>query len=499
MPSYTQNAQPPDFSLIARSFGYREGAPFTGLIGPKFFQHLADEHDAHFGEGQGDTYNAPVTTWAWLSQAFSPRKSCFAAACRVLVLCAALGRPLPSANAGALCKARPKLPAPFLEGACLELGEAVERRAPPDWRWRGRPVKVADGSIVQVQDTPENLAKYPQQRSQKPGCGPTSMRVVVLLGLATAALVGCATGAYRGKGTGEMSLLWSLLDRLEAGDVLLGDRYYGCYLLLACLPLRGVDGCFRLPVQKQGGFDKGQRLGRDDHLHTWDKTRRPKWISSEEWDKLPAQVQVRVLRLRRAARPGWRAKEVYVVTTLTDPVAYPAEAISALYLARWNAELDIRSIKQTLGMKALTSRTPEMVERELWAHLLAYNLTRCVMAQAAWERGLCPRQLSFAAAVQALDAFRLLLSCLGQDAGVLWVALSAALGHRQVGNRPGRYEPRELKKRQRKYPELKKSRQQRRQELVEAWAEGGGGGGDKEAGKKGRKGGGKDRPSGRGR
>jgi hypothetical protein len=485
--SYPPCGEPPNFSLLSRSFAFREGATFTGLPGPTFFQSIADEHDIHFGEGQSDTFNAPLTTWAWLTQVLSPVKSCVAASARVLVLCASLGRPLPSANPGAFCKARAKLKAAFLRDATLRLGQSVEGVALPYWHFKRRPVKVVDGALVQLPDTQANLARYPQQRSQKPGTGYTSLRLVVLLAFATAVVLGAATGPYRGKGTGEMSLLWSLLGQVEPGDVLLGDRYYGCYLLLAGLPLRGADGCFRLPVQKEGGFACGRRLGPDDWLQTWDKPRRPRWIDRDSWDALPQQTQVRVLRLR-VERPGWRARQVYLATTLLDPVAYRAAEVAALYLARWNAELDIRAIKQGLGVKMLSCKTPEMVEAELWAHLLGYNLVRCVMAQAALGRGHCPRQLSFAGAVQTLEAFRWLLCCSGKDPQVLGDVLSAAVATHRVGNRSGRFEPREIKHRQRKYPELKKSRQKRKEERSQAGAE---------SEEKGRKGGGKDRPSGR--
>jgi hypothetical protein len=305
-------------------------------------------------------------------------------------------------------------------------------------------------------------------------------------------LLDAAAGAYRGKGTGEMSLLHSLMGRLEPGDVLLGDRYYGCYQLLACLPLRGIDGCFRLPVQKEKDFARGERLGPDDWLQSWDKPRRPRTVTADEWARLPEHVQVRVLRLR-VGRPGWRVKEVYLLTTLTDALTYPAADVAALYLARWSAELDIRSIKQTLGMTMLTCKSPELVEAELWAHLLAYNLTRCVMAQAALDRGVSPQELSFAGAVQTLDAFRWLLCCSESDPAVPGAIVSVAVATHRVGQRPGRYEPRETKHVQRKYKELKKSRQQRRQELAEAAAERGEG----RDRKKRKKGAGKDRPSGR--
>jgi hypothetical protein len=487
--SYPDSAAKPTWSLLSRCFAFRADATFTGLLSPDFFQRHADRHGVCFGEGEADTYSAPLTLWAWLSQLLSGSRSCLAASTRVLVLCYSLGRPLPSANTGAYCKARAKLPVPFLRELTTDLGRQIEARAPEHWKWHGRNVRFADGSIVLLPDTKENLQEFPQQRSQKPGTSYACMRLVVLLAFATAVLLDCACGPYRGKGSGEISLLDSLLERLQAGDVLVGDRYYGSYGLLGLLLGRGVDGCFRLPVAREEEFRRGRRLGKDDYLHTWTKPEcRPKWISKDAWDKLPDTLAVRLVHFRVSKR-GFRTQSVYLVTTLLNHRIYTLSDLAGLYRERWHAELDIRAIKQGLGMKLLSCKSPEMVRAELWSHLLAYNLTRCALAQAALEQGLKARQLSFKAGAQTLDAFRWLLSCQEEAEGgvpqALAQALSAALGAHRVGNRPDRWEPREIKHRQRKYPELKKSRQQRRAELEQPAAE------------KVEKGRGKSRPSGR--
>jgi hypothetical protein len=457
----------PSFEILARTFAFREDARFTGLLSPAFFRSAADKHKLSFGGGKADTFNAEVTLWAWLSQVLSPSKSCVAAVARVLVLCCSLSRPLCSAGAGAYCKARPKLPEAFVRDLTCQLGQQVEGRVPAHWKWRGHSVRIADGSLVLLPDTPENLAQYPQQRSQKPGTSPTCMRLVVLLALATGALLGMEAGAYRGKGTGEMSLLEKMLVLFAAGDILLGDRYYCSYPLLALLRNSQVYGCFRLSMARQAAFHQGEKLGEDDYLQTWSKpATRPTWIAKDVWDALPATLEVRVLRVVVRQR-GFRSSEVFIGTTLLDPLAYPKEEVGRLYFDRWNGELDIRSLKQTLGLKMLRCQTPEMVRTELWVHLLGYNLVRCEMAQAAWQKGLLPRQLSFSGAVQTLDAFRWLLGCSDKVSPEIGEALATALATHRVGNRPGRYEPREIKHRQRKYPELKKARTVRRQELLE--------------------------------
>jgi hypothetical protein len=407
-------------------------------------------------------------------------------------LCCGIGRAICSAATGAFCKARAKLQEAFLRATACGLGHRVEANALGAWKWRGRRVILADGALLQMQDTPENLQEYPQQRACKPGTSYTCLRVVALLALATGVLLDAACGAYKGKGTGEISLLLSILDAILRGDVLVADRCYDCYQLLALLMGKGADGCFRLNVKRQPSFGQQQaeRLGEDDFLVTWRKpSSRPKTADKQTWDSLPDEITVRVLRFAVSQR-GFRAKEVYVVTTLTDAQAYSKEDIAALYFRRWAVEVDVRSLKQGLGLKMLSCKTPAMVRAELWAHLLGYNLVRCVMAQAAADKGLSPRQLSFTQARDTLNAFRWLLCCADKDPEMMRQVISTALAAHKVGDRPGRYEPREVKHRQRKYKELKKPRQERRRELEREQEQD-----EKKGGR--RKGAGKDRPSGR--
>jgi hypothetical protein len=484
----------PTFSLLSRAFAFCPHARFTGLLGPDpdFFRQAADRHCVRFGSGPADTFDPAITLWAWLTQALSPAKSCTAAVCRVMALCAGIGRAICSAATGAFCKARAKLPEGFLRELTAGLGRRVEGNALDAWKWRGRCVKLVDGALLQMLDTPANLEEYPQQRAQKPGTSYTCMRVVCLLALATGSLIDAACAAYKGKGSGEVSLLLlGLLDAVLTGDVLVGDRCYDCYQLLALLTGRGADGCFRLNVKRLPSFGRGERLGEDDFLLTWRKPSRPKAIDRQARDALPGEITVRVLRWV-VSRRGFRAKEVYVVTTLTDALAFSKEDVAGLYFRRWQVEVDVRSLKQGLGLKMLGCKTPALVRAELWAHLFAYNLVRCVMAQAAADRGLTPRQMSFTQARDTLNAFRWLLCCAGKDPEMMRQVISAALSAHRVGDRPGRCEPREIKHRQRKYKELKKSRRERRQELEQQREQ------EREEKKGGRrKGAGKDRPSGR--
>lgn len=476
---YPINPSANGFTPLCSRYAYRPGGRFAGLFSPDFFQAIADAHSTRFGR----TFDAAVILYGWLGQSAGPDKTCMAAVLRIMSVCLLLGRAACSPNTGAFCKARAKLPESFVRELAVTLGERVETFAPDDWLYQGHRVLIADGTLVRMPDTPENLQQYPQQSHQKPGTSATCMRVVLLLALATGMLMDASYGPYSGKGYGEMSLLRNLFGGVRKGDLLLGDRYYGSYHLLHSLRVVGADGCFRLSVGRQKYFGEGQAIGDDeyDRLQVWMKPCRPKGVAAEEWALVPERITVRVLRYSTRVR-GFRCKEVYLVTTLTDAQVYTKDDLAGLYRQRWNVELDIKSLKRTLGLHESACKTPELVRVDLWVHLLHYNLTRCAMAQAAWDKGWQPRQLSFATATKVLRELGDGLMRGEVDERTLTKALTAV----KVGNRPDRYEPREVKRKPRKYKELTKSRAKRRAELATEQEE-----------PQGRKGGGKNRATGR--
>ena len=465
MSSYT----PPGFRATLEGFLDADGLPFKAALSETLIARIAREEGVDFGDGPDAVYSPAVTLWAWLSQCLSASKSCVAAVARVLVLRVALGLPPCSAATGAYCKARQKLPEPFLRRLALHVGNRTEDDAPDSWRWRGRRVLLVDGTECSMPDTPENQAEYPQPGTQKKGLGFPLIRLVVLLTFATACLVDCVMGPRKGKGAGETSLFRRMLGSLRAGDVLVADRYYCAYWLVAAAKGRGADVCSRLHSRRHADFRGGRRLGKDDHVVSWPKPARPAWMDRQEYDALPESLQVREVRFRTEHR-GYRTKEVVVATTLLDAVAHPAACIAELYGHRWQVELDIRAIKQTLKMDVLSCKTPGMVRKEAWTHLLAYNLTREVMARAAaggkdGKDG--PRGLSFAGAAQTLDAFRWLL-LLGDDARreAVAQALLAAVRTHRVGRRAGRVEPRKVKRRPKTQGRLTRPRRQERARLM---------------------------------
>lgn len=455
----------PTFATVLRSFASADGLPFGDALTEQDLHDACDAEGVDFGQGAAAVYTPAVTLWAFLAQCLSASKSCVAAVARILVLRVALGLTPCAAGTGAYCKARGKLPEALLRRLTLQVGSAVERQAPDAWRWHGRRVLLVDGFEVSMPDTPANQKAYPQLRNQKPGLGFPRLRLVALLAFATAGLLGAALGPCKGKGTGETELFRALLERLEAGDLVVADRYYCTWWIVALLTRRGVDACFRLHHLRHYDFRKGRRLGRDDHVVRWPKPERPQWLDEATYAALPASLEVREVRVR-VDRPGCRVRQLIVATTLTDERRYGAADVADLYHRRWHVELDVRAIKATLQMDVLSCKSPEMIRKEVWAHLLLYNLVRKVLAQAALAGEVAPRQLSFAGAVQTLDAFRWLLTVGAGDAcGRLVRALLLAVATHGVGNRPGRVEPREVKRRQ-KVKLMTKPRAQRRAELL---------------------------------
>jgi hypothetical protein len=347
-----------------------------------------------------------------------------------------------------------------------ETGRALHRQAEADWRWRGRRVKVADGTTVSMPDTAANQKAYPQSDAQKPGLGFPLARAVVVFCLATGAALDAALGGYRGKRTGEAALLRQLADAFEPGDMVLGDRSFGSFYELALWQARGVDAVVRLHQARRADFRTGRRLGPKDHVVVWDRPDRPEWLDDETYASLPRTLAIREVAVR-VAQPGFRTRRLVVVTTLLDADAYPAAALAALYRARWPAELDLRSLKSTLGMDVLRCQSPAMVRKEFWMHLLAYNLIRAVMARAAQDLGCAPRELSFAGALQAVRAFgERLVEADAARAAELHEWLLLVVSCHQVGDRPDRVEPRARKRRPKHGAYLTKPRDQARAELL---------------------------------
>ena len=465
MSFYQTPSQPATFADAFAPFVQAEGLPFAEVLPADDIQKVFDDEGVSFGTSPKALFTPSLIIWAFLSQVLG-KESCRATMFRVLTLSIALGRGPCSTDTAAYCRARAKLPAKILQRLTLQVGRQLEEAVPVDWLWKGKHVQLLDGFTVTLPDTPENQEAYPQPKSQKPGLGFPMIRMVVVIALVTATIQGMAFGPYQGKETGEPALFRQLLDDVPKGTVLLADRYFCSYFMVALALKRGIDVVFRLHQKRKVDFRRGERLGRNDHVVVWFKPARPKWMDAETYAAMPATLRVREVRTV-IDQPGFRIKKLVVMTTLTDATEYASEELTDLYHERWHVELDIRSLKQYMGMDQLRCKTPFMVEKEIWTHLLGYNLVRKVGAQAAWEKGLSPRQISFTATVQAvLGGWDDQTKGTKEERLALGQALLQALGKEEVGDRPNRCEPREVKRRPKPYPRLKKPRAEAKAKLL---------------------------------
>jgi Transposase DDE domain len=414
------------------------------------------------------TYTPLVTLWTFLTQVLDPDHSCRQAVLRLIAFLVSQGQPPVSPDTGNYCKARQRLPVSFFARLLRMTGLVLQKKALPAWHWKGRLVLLVDGSTASMPDTPANQEVFPQPRTQKAGLGFPIARFVTLICMATGAVLDLAIGPYKGKRSGETSLLRTLLGRLQKGSILLGDRYFGSYFGVAELIRREVDGVFRMHQRRRIDFRRGRCLGIEDHLVQWRKPARPEWMDEKTYEQMPDEITVRELRFR-VDKPGYRVREIVLATTLVDPIEYSKEELADLFLKRWNIELDLRSIKVVMQMDVLRCQSPDMVEKEIWMHMLAYNIIRAFMATAAGVEGARPRELSFKGTQQAISAFRDALQTVDPDRRArLWVAMLGAIAYDRVGDRPGRVEPRCKKRRPKSYKMLTCTRDEARNRLREA-------------------------------
>jgi hypothetical protein len=408
-----------------------------------------------------------VTLWVFLGQVLSADHSCRAAVARLLAHRLARGQSPCSPETGAYCQARQRLPEAFFAEVARQTGRALDDAVEPQWLWKRRRVYVYDGSSASMPDTPQNQSAYPQPGTQKPGLGFPLARIAAVFSLACGVVLDLALCRYAGKGQSELGMLRTLWHLFRPGDVVLADRLLCAWTELVMLQERGVDSVTRLG-KRRADFRRGRRLGEGDHVVRWDKPTKPRSLDRATYDALPAFLLVREVRVR-VAQPGFRAQTLIVATTLLDPAEVTQEDLGQLYRSRWNAELDLRSLKETMQMRVLRCKTPELVRKEIWTHVLAYNLIRTVMAQAASQHGIEPRSISFKGALQTLEAFQPVLALRGeQDAALrreLYRQILAAIASHRVADRPDRYEPRQRKRRPKHYGFLRKPRQETKREM----------------------------------
>ena len=410
---------------------------------------LLDEVEALLPAHRERLFPPTETLSMFLAQAMNADSSCQKVVNDTAVQRWSGGLPRASTHTGGYCRARQRLTLDMVSTLTQHTGHLITAHASPHWCWQGRRVRLVDETTLSMPDTLANQADYPQPLSQKPGLGFPLCRLVGILCLGSGAILNAATGVYRGKGGDEQALLRTMLETLESGDVLLGDAYFATYFLLCCLHEQGVDAVFEQHGSRQRitDFRRGEHLGARDHLIMLNKPKiKPDWMSQVIYDQSPDTLSVRELRVQGKT----------LVTTLLCPKRTPEAALGALYKSRWHVELDLRAIKTTLGMETLSCKTPEMAQKEIWVYLLAYNLIRLMMAQAALLADCLPRQLSFKHTVQVWIAWGYCQTSVANADRI--DGLFILIAQQKVGNRPGRIEPRAVKRRPKQYPMLTQSR-----------------------------------------
>jgi hypothetical protein len=444
-------------NLLGRQFLQDGDLPFTDVL----TEDVIEQALASITGWLDRIFSPLVTLWVFLGQVLSADHSCRAAVARLIAHRVSRGQKPCSCKTGAYGQARKRLPEQFFSDVARLIGQNLDARIDRRWLWKGRRVGLFDGTTVSTPDTEENRAEYPLAYNQVPGTNFALARVGAIISLSCGAILDLGVCRYAGKGQGEVSLLRRLWDVLRPGDVLLGDRLMSGWVGMLLLKQRGIDTVSRLSAHRRADFRKGKRLGKDDHLVCWKKPTSIRSVDRQTYNALPDSITVREARFR-VEQPGFRTRSVVVVTTLLDPEQASKEELASLYRARWNNELDLRSIKVTLQMGVLRGKTPEMVRKEIWAHALAYNLIRTVMAQAAAGEGVSPREISFKAALQVLEAFGPLIDYRAQrDASyraALYEQVLRAIAAHRVGDRPDRFEPRMAKRRPKRYDRLTRPR-----------------------------------------
>jgi hypothetical protein len=399
----------------------------------------------------------PRTVFCWLWQMLQLNTSCREVVRQVQALFALEGGPGVQEDSSAYCQARARLPKERLEQALGASAAKAYQRAPAR-RWlQGRRLKAVDGTGVRAADTPANQRRYPQAPNQKRGCGFPVLRLVVLFCMSSGAVLAYGTGSLW---RSELSLFYGLLGALKRDDIVVGDRGFGHFAFLALLASLGVDVIARVSTgTRKVDFPPGQSLGEADRLTQWKKAKLPaRWIPQRLWARLPKTMPVRLVRTRIGLK-GFRVKEITLVTTLLDASRYPTHEILAAYLRRWRLEMCLKDLKSTLGLKELKCLTPDMAEKELLVGLLLHNLLRCLMAEAAQSQSVELERISFKGSLDALRQFSAAAaqSPSARKRKVLWQRLLQTLARDLVPERPGRREPRAIKRRP-KYPLLTRHR-----------------------------------------
>ncbi len=447
----------PGFSVFDQLSYSDSTLAFGDIISAETVRELFSVEDSLFGCGEEDLWSTGLTLWSFIGQVLQDGKqrSCNAAVTNATRYMLEQGLTPPSFDSGEYCRARGKLNIEVMRQLVTEICRKMTQASPESWLWHNKDVKLVDGFTFTMPDTPENQSEFPQMAAQKPGVGFPIARACAILSCTDGCISDIAIGPYKGKETGESALLRQLLHNFQPEDIMLADRFFCSYWMLAILKMRGVDGCMRLHQLRKVDESKVKWLGDNEYIDTWYKPQKATWISQELYDNMPEKLDIRICCFDSKSKS--KSELLEVATTLTDPEQYPATDIGQLYNYRWSVELDINSIKTSLNLDYVRCKTPDMVRREMWTTLLAYNMVRLVCAQAAYAHNKHPRQMSFTIACNNL-LNQWLMPPSEEIRETLGRYNLLQIARNEVGNRPGRIEPRVVKQRPRSFTFMTKPR-----------------------------------------
>ncbi len=471
------------FKLIKDSMLQSDELPLAEVLDVRQWQDIFESHKIDFGNDEEAVYTPVITLWALISQAFfkEEMRSCKAAVGRVASLWATLGKKVCDTNTGAYCRARAKISWQAVRDICCQIAETAEpmfdaqnvdfdseqhqvvsnaQSVSTDGR-----IMLVDGFTVTAADTPENQERFPQNPAQKEGIGFPIIRGVSLISMVTGLLINLALGPYAGKQSGETALLWKMLDQLKPGDTLVADCFYCTYWIVAACKNKGVNIVMKNHDKRDDDPLGAKRIDKHERTTVWLRPQRPNWMSEEEYAACPEQIEIRLVDVL-IEQPGFRSKKYTIATTILETNVFTRNWLTEVYRSRWLVELDIRSIKCSLGMDVVRAKTPAMVQTEIWSCLLAYNLIRMKMLQSCATNRRMPRTLSFTTTLQLIANNWLLGAVVLNDQ--LVVLGQQTSSSEVVGNRPDRVEPRANKRRPKILALLSKPRHTARLDIMSA-------------------------------
>jgi IS4 transposase len=399
------------------------------------------------------------TFWAFLGQVLNADGSCREVVKKLQAYAALRRIQMPSAATSAYCRARMKLNLEELEKIFQYSYESLENLSRRRDYW-GRRVVVVDGTGVSMPDTQENQQVWPQPSQQKRGCGFPVAKILGCFSLGTGGMLSYEIG---NKHQHELPLLRKQYDVFKDSDILLADKGFCSYYDMAMLAKRAVDTVVTLARRKPRSEAQADRkLGPDDYLIHWKKPQLGSHqnFTQKQWDELPSQLQLRQIKVL-IEHPGFRTQKLYIVTTLLDADRYPAHELAELYYHRWQVELFFRDIKTTMGMDILRCKTPEMIHKEILMHLIAYNCVRRLMYEASENSDQPVRLISFKGSIQALRSWEPHLNrkdLSRKERSRLIGLLYEGIAQNTLLLRPGRSEPRTVKRRPKNYQRLTQPR-----------------------------------------